>query len=65
MLLLNIVFLYRPPLQSKKSSIKDYVFDTKDRIWAMIAGACVILADWCVASSGQAAGYAFANITQV
>ncbi|KAL8546066.1 hypothetical protein ACS0TY_005967 [Phlomoides rotata] len=61
---LNVLFLYRPILNSPRSSITLYLKDWEGRYWAFLAGLCCGLGNGLQFMGGQAAGYAAADCVQ-
>lgn len=64
-LVLNIGFLYRPVLDSPRSSLKAYLNDWNGRGWAFLAGLLCGFGNGLQFMGGQAAGYAAADAVQV
>ncbi|KAK9277570.1 hypothetical protein L1049_007115 [Liquidambar formosana] len=63
-LILNISFLYRPVLNTPKSSLKAYLNDWNGRGWAFLAGLLCGFGNGLQFMGGQAAGYAAADAVQ-
>lgn len=63
-LVLNIGFLYRPVLDSPRSSLKAYLNDWNGRGWAFLAGLLCGFGNGLQFMGGQAAGYAAADAVQ-
>ncbi|KAL0363848.1 UNVERIFIED_CONTAM: Ureide permease 1 [Sesamum angustifolium] len=63
-IILNINFLYRPVLDSPKSSFKAYLSDWNGRGWALLAGLLCGFGNGLQFMGGQAAGYAAADAVQ-
>ncbi|KAL0420872.1 UNVERIFIED_CONTAM: Ureide permease 1 [Sesamum latifolium] len=63
-IVLNINFLYRPILNSPKSSFKAYLSDWNGRGWALLAGLLCGFGNGLQFMGGQAAGYAAADAVQ-
>ena len=64
-IVLNVVFLYRPVLNSPKTTFKAYVNDWNGRGWAFLAGFLCGFGNGLQFMGGQAAGYAAADAVQV
>ncbi|XP_038896253.1 ureide permease 1-like isoform X2 [Benincasa hispida] len=63
-IVLNVVFLYRPVLNSPKTTLKAYVNDWNGRGWALLAGFLCGFGNGLQFMGGQAAGYAAADAVQ-
>ncbi|CAI9096461.1 OLC1v1032619C1 [Oldenlandia corymbosa var. corymbosa] len=63
-LILNITFLFRPVLNTSKSSFKAYLSDWNGRGWALLAGLLCGFGNGLQFMGGQAAGYAAADAVQ-
>ncbi|XP_022954211.1 ureide permease 1-like isoform X1 [Cucurbita moschata] len=63
-IVLNVVFLYRPVLNSPKTTFKAYVNDWNGRGWAFLAGFLCGFGNGLQFMGGQAAGYAAADAVQ-
>ncbi|XP_031744338.1 ureide permease 2 isoform X2 [Cucumis sativus] len=63
-IVLNVVFLYRPILNSPKTTLKAYVNDWNGRGWALLAGLLCGFGNGLQFMGGQAAGYAAADAVQ-
>ncbi|KAL0386027.1 UNVERIFIED_CONTAM: Ureide permease 1 [Sesamum radiatum] len=63
-IVLNISLLYRPILDSPKSSFKAYLSDWNGRGWALLAGLLCGFGNGLQFMGGQAAGYAAADAVQ-
>ncbi|KAH9602630.1 hypothetical protein KSS87_005115 [Heliosperma pusillum] len=64
-IILNVLFLYHPVLESPKSSFKAYISDWDGRGWALLAGLLCGFGNGLQFMGGQAAGYAAADAVQV
>lgn len=62
---LNVSFLYKPLLDSPRSSFRDYLSDWNGRGWALLAGLLCGFGNGLQFMGGQAAGYAAADAVQV
>lgn len=58
MQILNLVFLYRPPLGAARSSITGWLTDSNGRLLSVLAGLLGALGDTAQFLSGQSIGYA-------
>ncbi|XP_023522649.1 ureide permease 1-like, partial [Cucurbita pepo subsp. pepo] len=63
-IVLNVVFLYHPVLNSPKTTFKAYVNDWNGRGWAFLAGFLCGFGNGLQFMGGQAAGYAAADAVQ-
>ncbi|XP_074309641.1 ureide permease 2-like [Silene latifolia] len=63
-IILNVLFLYHPVLDSPKSSFKAYISDWNGRGWALLAGLLCGFGNGLQFMGGQAAGYAAADAVQ-
>ncbi|GLT27557.1 hypothetical protein SLA2020_025440 [Shorea laevis] len=63
-LILNISFLYRPVLDTPRTSFQAYLKDWKGRGWAFLAGLLCGFGNGLQFMGGQAAGYAAADAVQ-
>ncbi|KAF2547590.1 hypothetical protein F2Q70_00020665 [Brassica cretica] len=61
---LNVTFLYKPVLDSPRSSFKGYLNDWNGRGWALLAGLICGFGNGLQFMGGQAAGYAAADAVQ-
>ncbi|ESQ34276.1 hypothetical protein EUTSA_v10007943mg [Eutrema salsugineum] len=61
---LNVSFLYKPVLDSPRSSFRDYLNDWNGRGWALLAGLICGFGNGLQFMGGQAAGYAAADAVQ-
>ncbi|KAG2269329.1 hypothetical protein Bca52824_063884 [Brassica carinata] len=61
---LNVTFLYRPVIDSPRSSFKGYLHDWNGRGWALLAGLVCGFGNGLQFMGGQAAGYAAADAVQ-
>ncbi|KAL1198383.1 Ureide permease 5 [Cardamine amara subsp. amara] len=61
---LNISFLYKPVLDSPRSSFRDYLSDWNGRGWALTAGLICGFGNGLQFMGGQAAGYAASDAVQ-
>ncbi|CAN8291529.1 unnamed protein product [Cochlearia groenlandica] len=61
---LNIIFLYKPVLESPRSSFSEYLSDWNGRGWALLAGLICGFGNGLQFMGGQAAGYAAADSVQ-
>ncbi|KAJ4827734.1 Phospholipid metabolism protein [Turnera subulata] len=63
-IILNLIFLYRPALNSPSSSVEAYLKDWNGRGWALFAGLLSGFGNGFSFMGGQAAGYAAAAAVQ-
>ncbi|KAL0695390.1 hypothetical protein Bca4012_062570 [Brassica carinata] len=61
---LNVTFLYKPVIDSPRSSFKGYLHDWNGRGWALLAGLICGFGNGLQFMGGQAAGYAAADAVQ-
>ena len=60
--LLNIYFLYRPPLGTAASTLSKYIADKQGRLLCILSAVLLSLGDLSQYMGGQAAGYAAAGL---